>query len=248
MFDFLLIFSETPLPQDASVATILLLGFALGLQHATEADHLAAVSTIVSERKNLLSASIIGGFWGLGHTISLFVVGALVIFLKLQISESLEAKLEAIVGVMLVLLGLNVLRKIFFGKEKIHLHKHSHGEITHTHLHQHEDEKAEESHHFMRFSPRSVLIGMIHGLAGSAALMLLIIPTIESATLALAYILIFGIGSIGGMMLMSLLIGLPFRFTARSFVGLNKIIRFAAGLFSFGLGLFIIYEKLLTSA
>lgn len=248
MLNFLLFFSEMPLPQDASVLTILLLGFALGLQHATEADHLAAVSTIVAERKNLLSASIIGGFWGLGHTISLFIVGALVIFFKLQISESLEAKLEAIVGVMLVVLGLNVLRKIFFGKEEIHFHKHSHGEITHTHLHKHSAENGEESHHFTRFSPRSVLIGMIHGLAGSAALMLLIVPTIESLVVALAYILIFGIGSISGMMLMSFLIGLPFHFTAKNLFNLNKIIRFAAGIFSFGLGLFIIYEKLFTTA
>lgn len=244
MTEFLLFFSETALPKDASTLTILTLGFALGLQHATEADHLAAVSTIVSERKNLLSASIIGGFWGIGHTISLFIVGALVIFLKLQISESVEAKLEAMVGAMLILLGINVLRKILFGQEKVHIHKHSHGDLTHIHLHQHTDEKAEESHHFMRFSPRSVVVGMIHGLAGSAALMLLIVPTIESPALALAYILIFGIGSIGGMMAMSLLIGLPFHFTARNLVGLNKFIRLAAGIFSFGLGLFIIYEKL----
>lgn len=238
------VFSETPLPKDASTLTILLLGFALGLQHATEADHLAAVSTIVSERKNLLSASVIGGFWGLGHTISLFVVGALVISLKLQISESLETKLEAIVGVMLVILGVNALRKVFFGRGKIHLHEHTHGERTHLHIHRHKDEATEESHHFSRFSPRSVLIGMIHGLAGSAALMLLVVPTIESPFIALAYILIFGIGSIGGMMAMSFLIGLPFHFTATNFVNLNKIIRFAAGIFSFGLGISIIYFKL----
>lgn len=244
--NLLFLFSETPLPADATVLTILLLGFLLGLQHATEADHLAAVSTIVSERKNLLSASIIGGFWGIGHTISLFVVGALVIFLKLGISESLEAKLEAAVGTMLVILGLNVLRKIFFGKEKVHLHTHTHDGHTHTHIHAHKHETAEESHHFMKFSPRSVIIGMIHGLAGSAALMLLIVPTIDSPVVALSYILIFGIGSILGMMVMSFLIGLPFHFTAANFINLNKIIRFAAGVFSFGLGLSIIYEKLFT--
>src|SRR4051812_10905173 len=110
----LILLSDTNLPQNASTISILLLGFALGLQHATEADHLAAVSTIVSERKNLFSASIIGGLWGVGHTVSLFLVGALVIFLKLQISESVEARLEAAVGLMLVLLGLNALRKLFF--------------------------------------------------------------------------------------------------------------------------------------
>src|SRR3954462_15748701 len=96
-----------------STFSVLMIGFVLGLQHATEADHLAAVSTIVSEKKNLLTASIVGGLWGVGHTISLFAVGILVIFLKLQISESIEAKLEACVGGMLILLGLNALRKLF---------------------------------------------------------------------------------------------------------------------------------------
>ncbi len=228
------------LTQELSTISVLLIGFVLGLQHAIEADHLAAVSAIVSEKKSLLSASIIGGFWGLGHTISLFIVGALVIFLKLQISDTVEARLEAIVGGMLILLGLNALRKLFTAKE-IHVHTHDHGVREHVHLHTHGEEK-DESHH--RFSPRSILIGMVHGLAGSAALMLLVVPTISSPVVALSYILIFGVGSIGGMMAMSFLIGLPFHFTADRFSILNKGIRLCAGLFSFGLGVFIVYEKL----
>ena len=229
---------------ELSTATVLLLGFVLGLSHAVEADHLAAVSAIVSEKKNLFTASIIGGLWGVGHTISLFLVGILVIFLKLQISETVEARLEAIVGGMLVLLGLNALRKIFTA-EKVHVHTHEHGARAHTHFHLHKYESEEKSHH--RFSPRSVLIGMVHGLAGSAALMLLVVPTISSPVTALFYILIFGVGSIAGMMIMSLLIGLPFHFTANRFDYLNKAIRFCAGIFSLGLGSFIIYEKLLQS-
>lgn len=228
------------LTPELSTFSVLFLGFVLGLTHAIEADHLAAVSAIVSEKKNLLTAAIIGGFWGLGHTISLFVVGALMIFLKLQISETTEARLEAIVGGMLVLLGINALYKIYTAKE-IHAHTHEHGSRAHTHVHLHDGEK-EESHH--RFSPRSVVIGMIHGLAGSAGLMLIVIPSISSPTLALFYILIFGIGSIAGMMLMSLLIGLPFHFTANKFDFLNKTVRVCAGLFSFLLGISIIYEKL----
>ena len=221
---------------------MLLIGFVLGLQHAIEADHLAAVSTIVSEKKSLWTASIVGGMWGVGHTISLFAVGALVIFLKLQISESVEAKLEAIVGGMLVLLGLNALRKLVTA-EKIHAHAHEHGEREHVHIHTHRDEAVEESHH--RFSPRSVAVGMVHGLAGSAALMLLVVPTIPSPALALVYILVFGIGSIGGMMLMSFLIGLPLHFTASRFAIANKGIRLAAGVFSLSLGAYIVYEKML---
>jgi len=221
--------------------SVLVIGFLLGLRHATEADHLAAVSTIVSEKKSLFTASIVGGLWGLGHTISLFVVGLIVIFLKLQISETVEARLEACVGIMLVILGINALRKLFTS-EKIHAHAHDHGEREHLHFHTHQNEKSETGHH--RFSPRSVVIGMVHGLAGSAALMLLIVPTIPTPLVAISYILIFGLGSIGGMMVMSLLIGLPFHFTANRFDFLNKGIRLCAGVFSFGLGLTIIYEKL----
>lgn len=228
------------LTPELSTISILFIGFALGLQHAIEADHLAAVSTIVSEKKSLLTASVIGGFWGLGHTISLFIVGALVIFLKVQISETAEARLEAAVGVMLVLLGLNSLRKLLTA-EKVHVHKHEHDGREHIHLHSHGGEQ-ENTHH--RFSPRSILVGMVHGLAGSAALMLLILPVIPSPAVALLYILIFGAGSIGGMMAMSFVIGLPFHFTAGRFAMLNSVIRTAAGGFSVVLGVYIVYEKL----
>jgi ABC-type nickel/cobalt efflux system permease component RcnA len=226
---------------EMTTISVLLLGFVLGLQHAVEADHLAAVSTIVSEKKSLWSASIVGGLWGLGHTISLFLVGASVIFLKLQISETAEARLEAIVGGMLILLGLNALRKLFAARE-IHAHSHEHGTREHVHLHVHSD-KPESAHH--RFSPRSIFIGMVHGLAGSAALMLLVVPTIPSPLLALVYIVVFGVGSIGGMMVMSFLIGLPLQFTIDRYVMVNKGIRLCAGVFSLGLGVFIVYEKLL---
>jgi sulfite exporter TauE/SafE len=227
------------LTTQTSTLTVLLLGFLLGLQHAIEADHLAAVSAIVSEKKSLLTASLIGGLWGIGHTVSLFAVGVLVIVLKLQISETVEARLEAVVGVMLVLLGLNALRKLF--TSRVHVHVHQHGTREHLHFHTHDKEPAADSHH--RFSPRSIFIGMVHGLAGSAALMLLIVPTISSPVIALLYILIFGIGSIGGMMVMSFLIGLPFHFTANRFDFLHKGIRLCAGLFSLALGAFIFYEK-----
>lgn len=228
----------------SSTTWILVFGFIIGLKHAVEADHLAAVSTIVAERKNVFSSTIIGGFWGVGHTLSLLIVGTLVIFLKLQISETVEARLEAIVGGMLVLLGLNALRKLW-QKEKIHVHAHEHAGREHLHIHGHEREKAEESHHFMRFSPRAIAIGMVHGLAGSAGLMLIILPIISSPSVAIFYILIFGVGSIAGMMLMSLLIGLPLHLTAGKFEVLNKSLLGLAGIFSLSWGAYIIYEKLL---
>lgn len=229
----------------ASTAEVLTLGFFIGLWHAHEADHLAAVSTIVAERKSLWSAAIIGGMWGLGHTISLLLAGVFVLLLNFQISEQTERILEFCVGIMLVLLGLNILRKIFMGRT-LHIHAHEHGGRTHSHPHIHEaDEKSEQAHthHGFSFSPRVIAIGMLHGLAGSAAVMLLFLPTIDSRPLGLLYLAIFGVGSIGGMMLMSLLVGLPFHFTAARFNRFNRILQGVAGLVSIGLGLFIIYEK-----
>jgi sulfite exporter TauE/SafE len=230
-----------------SAAAVLGVGFLIGLKHATEADHLAAVSTIVSERKSLLSSMFIGGVWGLGHTISLVIAGIFVLLLDFQISEQTERMLEFGVGVMLVLLGLNVLRKIVQGGT-LHFHAHEHGARQHVHAHLHELGAADEpnTHHGFSFSPRALVIGMIHGLAGSAALMLLVIPTIDSRLLGLLYIIIFGVGSIGGMMLMSLLVGLPFSLTALRFNRFNSLLQSVAGLISVGLGFFIIYEKAVT--
>jgi high-affinity nickel permease len=238
MNEVLLLFST------ASTLGVLGFGFLQGLRHATDADHLAAVSTIVSERKSLLSSALIGGFWGLGHTISLFIVGIFVLLMSFQISEQTERLLEFGVGVMLLLLGLNVLRKLAHGGH-LHFHTHEHGAHAHAHPHIHERGHGDDpqTHHGLKFSPRSVVIGMIHGLAGSAGLMLVVIPTIDSKFVGLLYILIFGVGSIGGMMLMSLLVGLPFHFTANRLNRLNHILQSIAGLFSAGLGLFIIYEK-----
>lgn len=232
------------LTTELTTTSVLLLGFVLGLHHAIEADHLAAVTAIVSEKKNIFTASIVGGLWGIGHTISLFIVALIVIFLKLQISESVESKLEGVVGIMLVALGLNAIYKLV-KSEKTHAHEHSHGGVTHAHLHSHKEEDTADTHH--RLSPRSVLVGMVHGLAGSAALMLMIVPLIPSTVVALLYIVIFGVGSIAGMMAMSLLIGLPFHFTASRFRFLNSGIRVAAGLFSLILGATIIYEHFIAA-
>ncbi len=239
--------SEILLLSTISAAAILGSGFVLGLRHATDADHLAAVSTIVSERRSLLGSAIIGGIWGLGHTISLLAAGVVVLLLDFQISEQNERMLEFFVGVMLVLLGLNVLRKIVQGGT-LHFHAHEHGARQHAHPHLHEPGVKDETdtHHGFSFSPRALIIGMIHGLAGSAALMLAIIPTIDSRPLGLLYLAIFGIGSIGGMMLMSFLVGLPFHVTALRFNRFNLLLQCIAGLVSVGLGLYIIYEKGIT--
>ena len=238
MSEILLLFST------AASFGILGFGFLLGLKHATEADHLAAVSTIVSERKSLWSSAFIGAIWGLGHTISLFIAGVFVLLLDYKISETTESYLEMGVGIMLILLGLNVIRKLVNGGN-IHFHTHEHADHEHAHPHIHSQLYADDddTHHGFKFSPRSLLIGMVHGMAGSAALMLLIIPTINSSLVGMLYIIIFGIGSIGGMMIMSFLVGLPFHFTAKNFNLFNRSLQTIAGIVSVVLGLYIVYEK-----
>lgn len=227
---------------------LLAFGFLLGLKHATEADHLAAVSTIVSERKSLWSSALVGGLWGVGHTISLVGAGVLVLLLDISISPNAERWLEFAVGVMLMLLGLNVLRKLAKGGG-LHFHEHEHG--TGKHVHPHIHEAGDQSHtplHRPFRSPRALLIGMVHGLAGSAALMLAVIPMIETKALGMIYIAIFGIGSIGGMMIMSLLVGLPFYFSAIKFERFHRLLQIAAGTVSVVLGMLIMYNKAFETA
>ena len=215
------------------------LGLILGVKHALDADHLIAVSTIVSEHKNLKWASLIGAFWGLGHTTTLFVVGVLVIGLRLNIPPRVALGLEFLVAVMLVALGVNILWRSF-RSEKIHLHAHNHSPETHVHFHVHGDREESHTHpHPFKSMRKPFFVGMVHGLAGSAALMLLVLTTIPSPFAGLLYIVIFGFGSVGSMLVLSSLIGLPFILTAQRFTVLNQWIRLAAGLASAAFGLFL---------
>jgi hypothetical protein len=218
-------------------------GFVLGLKHAIEADHLAAISTIASERKSLWSSSLVGGLWGVGHTISLFVVGLAVIFFQFQISASTAQALEFCVGLMLVALGANALWKLKRGGH-LHLHVHQHGARTHVHPHIHDGspERDPHMHHGLRLGARPLLVGMMHGLAGSASLMLLVLSSISAPGVELVFIIIFGVGSIGGMMLMSALVSLPLYLTAKRFKRAHLALNGLAGLFSLSFGLFMIYE------
>ena len=218
------------------------LGLILGIKHALDADHLIAVSTIVSEHKSLKWASLIGAFWGLGHTTTLFIVGVVVIGLRLTIPTKVALGLEFLVALMLVGLGANILWRSF-GIEKIHLHTHSHNPETHTHFHLHGGREEDHAHtHPFRSMRKPFLVGMVHGLAGSAALMLLVLTTIPSAPAGLAYIVIFGVGSVGGMLLLSSMIGLPFILTAQRFTRLNRWIRVIAGGASVLFGLLLGWE------
>jgi nickel/cobalt exporter len=218
------------------------LGFILGLKHALDADHIVAVSTIVSEHKSIFKSSLIGTFWGLGHTASLLLVGLVVILLRLTIPAKVALLMEFGVAVMLVLLGANIIWKVFHGT-RVHVHTYEHHGITHSHLHVHEGRKEEHKHnHLISFGKKPFLVGLVHGVAGSAALMLLVLATLPSPLAGLIYILIFGIGSVGGMLIMSSLIGLPFVLTANRFVPLNERIKAVAGLMSVAFGIFLGWE------
>jgi len=225
-----------------SALGILILGLGLGLRHALDTDHVAAVSAIVSERKNWFSSLLIGGLWGVGHTASLLLAGMAVILMKIDIGRY-EKPLEFCVALMLIGLGVNVLYKLARGG-RIHFHEHSHAGHAHIHPHLHDDKpEPAHSHHGLKLGFRPLIIGMVHGLAGSAAVMFSVLMTIKGSTaLAFAYILIFGIGSIGGMMVMSMILSLPIHLTAGYFAKTNLAVRALAGCFSLGFGLFMVYE------
>lgn len=226
---------------NTTLLTTLVLGFALGTKHALDADHVVAVSTIVSQYRNPLKAALVGAFWGIGHTTTLLLVGIAVIGFKLVIPEELALSMEFLVGVVLFALGIQILWK--YHPKKKHLRVHGHGNEIHAHQHSHlRNSGGEEIQHHPPRQHRSLLLGMIHGLAGSAALTLLALSTMQSPIEGVIYILVFGVGSILGMMVISTLIGLPFALSSGRFASLNHTIRFMAGALSTALGIFLMVD------
>lgn len=229
---------------DFPVWTTLVLGFVLGLRHALDADHLAAVSTFVTEERNLLRSSLIGVSWGMGHTAALLVFGLGVAAFRLALTPRFSQFLEFVVGCMLILLGGNVLFKLVKGRA-LHAHSHVHDGATHAHLHMHTGETAHDhqhQHRSLRLSGRPFVVGVVHGLAGTAALMMLVVGALPSLLLAAGYILIFGVGSIGGMTVMSLLMTVPLALAARRLALMERLIRLGAGLFSLGFGVYLAWD------
>lgn len=218
---------------------IILLGFVFGLQHSLDGDHIVAVATIVSEHRSVKKSSWIGALWGLGHTSSLLVVGVLVIVLRLSIPSTMAQGMEFSVGVMLVALGVNAIRNLR-RPHHLHVHIHEHEGTEHSHFHVHAAAaEHDHGHPHTAIGPRPFLIGIVHGMAGSAALMLLVLTTIPSPWTGVLYIIVFGAGSIAGMLIMSAMIGLPFALTAKRFSRWNRHLQFVAGSFSLVFGFFI---------
>lgn len=210
----------------------------LGLRHALEPDHVVAVSTIVSRNASVLRSSLAGTLWGLGHTASLLICGSVVLALRLSIPDNFVAFAETGVAVMLVVLGVNALRQ-WVKSSKVHVHFHTHDGRRHIHFHIHRATEAavHDHRHLSEIGLRSFFIGMVHGLAGSGALMVVVAAAVPSFAAGLIYILLFGLGSIGGMLLLSSLISIPFVLSARRFEMFNHSLQLVTAVLSIALGL-----------
>jgi high-affinity nickel permease len=246
---------------------ILVIGFLLGMRHATDPDHVIAVSTIVSHERSILKAGLIGILWGCGHTLTIAIVGSAIILFGVVIPPRAGLTMEFSVGLMLILLGiLNLTGALKWLSEKFspshprvtgtHAHLHEHDRHLHFHWHSH---SAAQQHHadslptpnwlrkpFTRLglfhALRPLLVGIVHGLAGSAAVALLVLSTIRNPKWALLYLLIFGIGTIAGMMVITAALALPFSFAGHRFAWLNRSLVLGSGLLSLCFGVFICYD------
>jgi sulfite exporter TauE/SafE len=247
--------------------SVALLGFFLGMRHATDPDHVVAVTTIVSREKGIGRAAWIGALWGLGHTLTIALVGGCVILFGLVIPPRIGLTMEFSVALMLILLGSLSLTGRLSGvaggdlraaaiPRGVHSHVHRHGDYVHGHPHGH---GPGQHGHAEGATPqgwldltfgrlgvyhalRPVVVGIVHGLAGSAAVALLVLATIRDPLWATAYLFVFGLGTVAGMMLITAAISLPFSYTSRRFGRIHRGLGLAAGLVSLALGLFLAYE------
>lgn len=252
---------------------IVFTGFLLGMLHATDADHVVAVSTIVSQQRKLGSAARVGALWGVGHTLTVLLVGSAIILFNLVIPPRVGQVLEFFVALMLIVLGAITLARVSrYVRESMsamlaegvpghrhsdqtaqpHLHVHAHGDVVHAHRHGHDP----DSHGHGTMPPswldrhlgglsvyqavRPVIIGIVHGLAGSAAVALLVLAEIRAPLWAIAYLVLFGIGTMAGMMLITSLIAVPFAASHR-LPYLNLALQVVAGLISLALGVYLVW-------
>lgn len=234
-----------------SFSSIALLGLGLvfGLKHATEVDHVVAVSTIVSQDKSVFRSAGVGALWGAGHTASLLAIGAIVLLFRVAIPEQVTGWLEFGVALMIIGLGVAALYRALRKSSEVHVHQHSHDGLSHAHIHFHESETKHEvsslkqhSHALKQVGWKPVLIGTVHGLAGSGALTLLVLTQIQSPWLGFMYLAIFGLGSIVGMLLMSGLIGLPFALTSRNLTNVHHRLQTVAAVLSICFGIWYAYQ------
>jgi sulfite exporter TauE/SafE len=225
------------------MTTLLILGFFLGVRHALEADHVAAVASLATRSSSLVNTVRVAAAWGVGHTMTLMVFGSILLALDASLPPEAGRILECAVGVMLVVLGVDVLRRLH--RKRIHLHVHRHDDgIHHFHAHAHDEKRLHdparhEHDHVSGLLPRALLVGGVHGMAGTAALTLLSLQTLHSVGWAFVYLALFGVGSILGMVLFSMVISLPLRFSARHLIWASNGLQVALGVVTLLLGCWI---------
>ena len=227
---------------------ILGLGFLLGMQHALEADHIAAVSSIAARRSRVGDIVKHGLTWGLGHTLTLFVFAGLAILLGRAIPETVAKPIEAAVGIMLIGLGVHVLWRLW--RDRVHFHRHGHADGTvHFHAHSHAGDTlphARASHvHEHGFRWRTLLVGLMHGMAGSAALLVLAATQASSPAAGLGYIALFGVGSMIGMGALSAVIAVPLAVSARFLTVANHALQGVVGIVTIAIGFVTLVENVL---
>jgi len=259
-----------------TLLSLIAVGFLLGVRHATDADHVVAIATIVSRERSLRGAAAIGALWGVGHSVTVAIVGCLIILFGVVIPPHIGLAMEFAVAVMLVLLGfftlsavarqarealaLHLLHGAHGGAHPAvadgHTHVHIHGDYVHAHSHGHGDgahghpehstPQAWLDRHFGRLGLYQVLrplvVGVVHGLAGSAAVALLVLTAIRDPIWGLAYLVVFGVGTVAGMMLITVAIAVPFTVGATRLPLVSAGVRVAAGVLSLGFGLFLMYQ------
>lgn len=223
------------------------LALLVGMSHALEADHVAAVSSMAARQTSLKSIVRTGAVWGLGHTMTLMGVAGAAIVLGLAVSNSTAGWLEFGVGVMLVGLGGHIVYRLIMERVHFHMHRHT-GSPAHFHAHSHADEPATmhnpaaHDHEHKPFPLRALAIGVMHGMAGSAALLVLTASTAATPTLGFGYVAVFGLGSIIGMAALSAVIAVPLALSAKFLTWANRTIQGATGVATLGLGAYTMYE------
>lgn len=252
-----------------NLLSVLSLGLFLGMRHATDADHVVAIATIVSRERTLASSALIGAAWGIGHTVTVMTVGVAIIIFGVVIPPSLGLSMELAVGIMLVILGVLTLTGVGRTASVVagsgapgghtllaHDHVHTHGDYIHWHPHGHGAEPHGHAEHQTPLARvdrsrlgrlglyrwmRPFVVGVVHGLAGSAAIALMVLSIIHDARAAIGYLLLFGIGTVGGMMLITFALSAPFTLTSRNLPKFNWQLRVATSLTSFVFGVVLIY-------
>lgn len=234
----------------AAMLWTLSLGLMIGMQHALEADHVAAVSCIAARERSVRKIVRHGAVWGVGHTVTLMLVAGGAILVGASLPDRFAAFLEMLVGVMLVALGTHVLYRLV--RERVHFHRHRHSDGTvHLHAHSHGNDLPTDAPHMPKHDHdhpsglpwRTLLIGMTHGLAGSAALLVLTAAGLESPAMGVLYVLLFGIGSVLGMAILSALMAVPLAWTAKALTWTHRGLQGLAGSATAVLGLWIAFES-----